>query len=112
MKASDLVVLPLPNGLHVVLWMLEVTHVRMVRRKTPQPYCSFVVMAGFHAAVPAGKQLPELATAEHPYPFMMIPGQSNIWKGCFFGVVPADFTVLAERELQWKNDPYSRTKAR
>lgn len=100
MDSGSLVAVPLPNGTFAILWIVEAGVYEGVQRKRPHsrdasPRFQFVVMAGFHRAIP--KALAALRVAEDPSGDF--PGRENVWKGCFFSKLPNDFTKIGARSL-------------
>ena len=93
-----LVAVPLPNGLFGILWILG------VGTSGPKPYFKLVVLDGFFEAVPAPKQLARLRAAKSAGG--TLPGQEDIWKACFFGEPPRDFTVVGARKLPPKTSAW------
>lgn len=90
-EPGSLVVVPLPNGSYSVIWILEVGIYE------GNGLFRFVIMEGFLPMIPEKERLPELRLAEAPGG--AFPGRENVWKGCFFGELPRDFTVVGKRTL-------------
>ena len=58
----------------------------------------FVVLSGFHRALPRKSRLAALHVAEDPDG--EFPGRENVWKGCLFGDLPTDFKKVGERSMR------------
>jgi hypothetical protein len=85
-SVGDLVAIPLPNGVHAAIWVLELGEKQHVR---------FVVLDGFWPAMPSAA---ELAVARaSPASSPPLPGVSDVWKACLWGALPLDFGVPATR---------------
>jgi hypothetical protein len=96
-KPADLLAVPLPNGSYCVLWILEAS------LYDGKGYFWFLIMEGFHPAIPEQEQLATLRVAEAPGG--VLPGRENIWNACFFGDAPNDFAVVGQRTLPPKDHP-------
>jgi hypothetical protein len=97
-KPASLVAVPLPNGSHCILWILEASLYE------GKGYFRFLIMEGFHPAIPEEEQLAALRVAENPGG--AFPGRENVWKACFFGDVPNDFAVFGQRALPKEDHPF------
>ena len=98
-KLASLVAVPLPNGSYSVLWILEAGVYE------GRGYFQFLIMEGFHPAIPETEQLAALRVAESPGG--AFPGsRENSWKGCFFGDLPNDFAVVGQRALPPQDHPF------
>src|SRR3954471_15502996 len=97
-KSGSLVAVPLPNGSCSVLWILE------AGTYDAKGYFQFLIMEGFHSAVPEQEQLTALRVAEEPGG--AFPGRDNVWKACLFGDLPNDFAVVGQRTLPRKDHPF------
>src|SRR6187549_825316 len=97
-KPGSLLVVPLPNANYCVIWILE------AGTYEASGYFQFLIMAGFLPAIPGHKELADLQPAESPGG--AFPGRANVWKGCFFGDMPTDFTVVGERSLPPSDHPF------
>jgi len=96
-EPGSLVVVPLPNGTYSVIWILEALTYE------GSGHFRFLIMEGFLPATPKKEDLPDLRLAEAPGG--AFPGRENVWKGCFFGDLPNDFTVVGKRTLPPKGHP-------
>lgn len=90
-SAGSLVVVPLPMGVCSVVWILE------AGTYEGGGYFRFLIMDGYLPVLPAEKDLADLQVAASPGG--VLPGRENVWKGCFFGDIPADFIVVGTRTL-------------
>jgi hypothetical protein len=97
-KRGSLVAVPLPNGSCSVLWILD------AGLYEAKGYFQFLIMEGFHPAIPEKEQLAALAVAECPGG--AFPGRDNFWKGCLFGDLPTDFAVVGQRTLPREDHPF------
>ena len=90
-SAESLVAIPLPNGVCSVIWILE------AGTYEDGGYFRFLIMDGDLPAIPPKEDLAALHVAASPGG--AFPGREDVWKGCFFGDVPADFIVVGARTL-------------
>ena len=60
-------------------------------------------MEGYFPAIPTKDDLANLRVAVSPDG--AFPGRENVWKGCFFGDVPNDFTIVGEPTLPPNGHP-------
>lgn len=90
-EPGSLIVVPLPSGTFSVIWILE------TGTYEGSGHYRFLIMDGFLPAIPEEAVLPDLRVAEAPGG--AFPGRENVWKGCFFGDLPNDFTVVGKRTL-------------
>lgn len=97
-EPGSLVVVPLPNGTYSVIWILE------AGTYEGSGHFQFLIMEGFFPAIPRREDLPALRLAEDSDG--AVPGRENVWKGCFFGELPNDFTVVGKRALPPKGHPF------
>jgi hypothetical protein len=97
-KPGCLVAVPLPNGSWSVLWILE------AGTYEAKGYFQFLIMEGFHPAIPDTEQLAALRVAECPG--RAFPGRENAWKACVFSDLPNDFAVVGQRTPPREDHPF------
>src|SRR5687767_8026188 len=102
-ESGSLVLVPLPNGTHRVLWMLEAGTYQGFGPSSGKGYCSFLILEGFLPAIPEKDELAALPVADSAGG--TFPGRANAWKGCFFGDIPEDFMVVGVRTVPPEDDP-------
>jgi len=97
-EPGSLLVVPLPNGIYSVIWLLE------AGEYDGSGHVRFLIMDGFLPGIPDQKDLAHLRLAQNPGG--ALPGRENVWKGCFFGELPSDFTVVGARALPAQGHPF------
>ncbi len=97
LSPGALVSVPLPSGRFAAVWITEVL-ASLERRGKPQ--IGFFVLAVTWSARPAAAELRAAKIARATSP--RLPGVADVWKGCFWGAIPADFDAPATKTLSAK----------